>query len=132
MTSWAWKSRRRWKSWQHCADVIREEKGIENPWIHQGAIVSYWPMFFEETYAQTSGNDSIAKTEDWLSGNSSFVNDETIEAFAMIGDLFERNILTTDSLNTDETWHEGAVRPAGSSNVLWRFVGVCAHSSWKL
>ncbi len=88
---------------QHCADVIREEKGIENPWIHQGAIVSYWPMFFEETYAQTSGNDSIAKTEDWLSGNSSFVNDETIEAFAMIGDLFERNILTTDSLNTDET-----------------------------
>ena len=51
-------------------------------------------MFFEETYAQTSGNDSIAKAEDWLSGNSSFVNDETIEAFAMIGDLFERGILT--------------------------------------
>lgn len=27
---------------QHCADVIREEKGIANPWIHQGAILGYW------------------------------------------------------------------------------------------
>ena len=88
---------------QHCADVIREEKGIANPWIHQGAILGYWQMFFEETYAQTSHNESIAKAEDWLSGNSSFVNDETIEAFAMIGELFERGILTKDSLNTDDT-----------------------------
>ena len=88
---------------QHCADVIREEKGIVNPWIHQGAILGYWQMFFEETYAQTSHNKSIAKAEDWLSGNSSFVNDETIEAFAMIGELFERGILTKDSLNTDDT-----------------------------
>ncbi|MDD2503972.1 MAG: extracellular solute-binding protein, partial [Clostridia bacterium] len=87
----------------HCADVIKAEKGIKNPWIHQGAIVDYWQMWFAETYGQTSGNQSIAKMEDWLSGKSSFVNDETIAAFGKIREMFDKGILTTDSLDTDDT-----------------------------
>ncbi len=87
----------------HCADVIKEKKGIKNAWIHQGAIVDYWQMWFEEAYGQTSGHESIAKAEDWLSGNSSFVNDETVTAFAKIRELFDRGVLTSDSLDTDDT-----------------------------
>lgn len=87
----------------HCADVIREEKGIKNPWIHQGAIVDYWQMWFAETYGQTSGGDSIAKVESWLSGDKSFVNDETIAAFGKIREMFDKGVLTTDSLDTDDT-----------------------------
>lgn len=87
----------------HCADVIKAEKGIKNPWIHQGAIVDYWQMWFAEAYGQTSGRESIAKMEDWLSGKSSFVNDETIAAFGKIREMFDKGILTTDSLDTDDT-----------------------------
>jgi raffinose/stachyose/melibiose transport system substrate-binding protein len=85
------------------AEVIRNEKGIKNPWIHQGAIVDYWQMWFAETYGQTSGHQSISKVEDWLSGNSNFVNDETIAAFGKIREMFDKGILTTDSLDTDDT-----------------------------
>ena len=86
-----------------CADVIKEKKGIKNPWIHQGAVLGYWPMFFEEAYGQTSGHKSVDKVVDWLSGSASFVNDETVEAFAKIRELFDRGILSQDSLDTDET-----------------------------
>lgn len=85
------------------AEIIRKEKGIKNPWIHQGAIVDYWQMWFAETYGQTSGHKSISKVEDWLSGKTSFENDETIVAFGKIREMFEKEILTTDSLDTDDT-----------------------------
>lgn len=86
-----------------CANTIRAEKNIKNPWIHQGAIVDYWQMWFEETYGQETNHESVARIEDWLSGNSSFVNDETIAAFADIKSLFDAGVLTTDSLDTDDT-----------------------------
>lgn len=85
------------------ANVIKAEKGIKNPWIHQGAIVDYWQMWFAETYGQTSGHKSIVKIEDWLSGNKDFADDETIAAFGKIREMFDKGILTTDSLDTDDT-----------------------------
>lgn len=87
----------------NCANVIKEKKGIKNPWIHQGAIVDYWQMWFAETFGQVTYHDSVAKVEDWLSGKTSFVSDESITAFAKIRELFEKGVLTSDSFDTDDT-----------------------------
>jgi raffinose/stachyose/melibiose transport system substrate-binding protein len=85
------------------AKVITKKKGIRNPWIHQGALEGYWQMWFAESYGQTSGHKSVSNMESWLSGKRSFVDDETIAAFAKIRELFERGVLTQDSFDTDDT-----------------------------
>lgn len=83
------------------AAVLKDKAGIANPMIQCGKTEAQWPMWFHEAYNQISGNQSMAKIEDWLSGNSSFVNAETTAAFDVIKQYEELGIITTDSLDTD-------------------------------
>lgn len=82
------------------SETIRNEKGIL-PMIHQGAEPWYWPMWFFETFAQTSGNNSIQYTEDFLSGNRQFSSPEEQAAIEAIARFYQDGILTQDSLATD-------------------------------
>ncbi len=82
------------------ANVIKTEKNI-TPMIHHGQVTSFWPMLFMETYAQTSGNNSIENTVEFLSGNASFEGEAEAEAFNLVKSFFDEGILTSDSYNTD-------------------------------
>lgn len=82
------------------ASTIKEEKEIQ-PLIHQGKAPWYWPMWFFETFAQTSGNNSIQYTNDFLSGTRKFTSTEEIEALNKITQFYADGLLTQDTLDTD-------------------------------
>ena len=80
--------------------VIKEEKGI-TPILQQGSLAGYWPMWFMETYAQSSGHQSVENVEAFLSGDYDFTGEAEIQAFEMIKQFFDEGLIDTDSLNTD-------------------------------
>lgn len=82
------------------ASTISEAKGIQ-PLIHQGKAPWYWPMWFFETFAQTSGNKSIQYTNDFLSGTREFTSAEEIDALNKITQFYTDGLLTQDTLDTD-------------------------------
>lgn len=85
------------------AKVITENKPDVMPWVHQGKLQYMWPMWFMESFAQTSGNKSIQYTTDFLSGTRSFNSPEEIAAFEALKPFFDDGILTQASLDTDQT-----------------------------
>ncbi|MDO5684237.1 MAG: extracellular solute-binding protein, partial [Propionibacteriaceae bacterium] len=82
------------------SNTIKEKKGIKNPWIHQGSLVGYWPMWFQETYSQTTKHQQVERVEGWLSGKQSFVTPESVDALGLVHKFFEAGVLTRDSLDT--------------------------------
>jgi raffinose/stachyose/melibiose transport system substrate-binding protein len=82
------------------AKVIKEKKKIM-PMIHQGKEPWYWPMWYFETFAQTSGNRSLAYTSDFLSGKRKFDGAEEKAAINAIAQFYQDGILTQESMDTD-------------------------------
>ncbi|MEG1407311.1 MAG: ABC transporter substrate-binding protein, partial [Ruthenibacterium sp.] len=81
--------------------TIQEQKGI-TPMIHQGKVAGFWPMWFFETYAQTSGNKSVDNVKAFLSGEKEFAGDaEIIAAFDAVKKFWDDGLLTNSSLDTD-------------------------------
>ncbi|QRN82054.1 carbohydrate ABC transporter substrate-binding protein [Chloroflexota bacterium] len=111
------------------AKVIEEEKGII-PMIHDGKAPWFWPIWYFEAYAQTTGNTSIANIVEFLSGNKQFTGEAEMAAFDKIAQFYSDGILTQESLDTDSdakfavfaqekaamfyagTWHLSPVRAA--------------------
>lgn len=83
-------------------DTVKAEKGF-TALIHSGADWWWWPSFFFATFAQTTHNDSIHQIEEWLKGNRSMVEDDAIQAFQLILDMFNDGIMDADSLQHDGT-----------------------------
>jgi raffinose/stachyose/melibiose transport system substrate-binding protein len=82
------------------AKIIKEKKGID-PMIHQGKATFMWPMWFFETYAQTSQNQSVEKLQEALQGKRKFTDPEVVAAFAALAKFSKDGILNSDSLGTD-------------------------------
>ena len=107
--------------------IIKEKKGIQ-PVFFQGKVNLAWQMLLFVTYVQTSGNTSVAKVEEFLSGKRRFSTEIEKEAFLLVKKLFDDGIFTLDSLDTDSegmravfsqqkaamfyggTWEYGAVK----------------------
>lgn len=81
-------------------NTIQAEKNI-TPILQQGSLASYWPMWFMETYAQSTGNDSIANVQAFLDGDKTFTGESEIQAFEMLKQFFDEGLIDVDSLNTD-------------------------------
>lgn len=116
-------------------NTIATEKGI-TPMIHQGKVSAFWPMWFMETYAQTSGNKAVVNVNDFLSGSLKFGGDDAVvAAFDDIKKFWDDGILSTASLDTDGdgmrasfaagksalllggTWEYSALRAACSDDI---------------
>jgi raffinose/stachyose/melibiose transport system substrate-binding protein len=82
------------------AKTIKDKKGIQ-PLIHQGKATYYWPMWFMETYAQTTGNKSIDDINQFLSGTRKFTNPEEIAALNAIAQFYKDGLLNQSDLDTD-------------------------------
>lgn len=83
-------------------ETVKAEKGF-TALIHSGADWWWWPSFFFATFAQTTHNDSINQIEEWLRGNRSLVEDDAIQAFQLILDLFQDGVMDAASLQHDGT-----------------------------
>lgn len=71
------------------------------PMLHMGKMPMFWPMWFMETYAQSTENHSVDYIYDFLNGERTFTGEEEIEAFDLIKDFYDKGILTSESFDTD-------------------------------
>ena len=71
------------------------------PMIFRGKDETYWSNLFFYAFAQTTMNQPIEKTNDFLTGKRSFSSPEEIEAVNAVVSFFEDGILTSDSLDTN-------------------------------
>ena len=80
--------------------TISEKKGIV-PIMQQGQVATYWPMWFMETYAQSSGNKSVDNVISFMEGDRKFDGAEEIKAFEMLKQFTDDGLVGPDSFNTD-------------------------------
>lgn len=94
------------------------------PAIHQGKNAWMWPMWYFETFAQTSRNRSVEYTKMNLTGKRQFTSDADVEALAWIKRFFDDGILTSASMDTDQD----AMRAAFVSGKAAMYYG----GTWEL
>jgi len=82
------------------AKTIKEQKGIM-AMLHQGKASYMWPMWFFETYAQTTKNQSHERLAEFLKGERKFTNAEEVAAFEAIAKFVEAGVLAPESADTD-------------------------------
>ena len=81
----------------HIRDVLRKQ-GI-SVFTQAGKQILVWGVWFFLTYAQTSGNRSLAKTIDTLHGKRTFTDPEVVEALQLTFN-FGKDRLFTPGLNS--------------------------------
>lgn len=79
---------------------VIKSKGII-PMIFRGKEETYWSNLFFYTFAQTSMNNSIEYTNQFLMGERSFVNKEEKDAILAIKAFFDEGVMTSDSFDTN-------------------------------
>ncbi len=82
-------------------ETITSERPDAIPWLHQGKAPWMWPMMFFEAFAQTSGNNSLDYTFDFLAGDRQFTSEEEIAAFEALKNLYADGVLTQETFDTD-------------------------------
>lgn len=81
-------------------EVISENTDMI-PIIHQGKSPWYWGMWYFATFGQRSGNDSVALTEAFLSGERQFTSPEEIAALADLANFTADGLMDRGTLDTD-------------------------------
>ena len=71
------------------------------PLLHQGSNSVMWPMWYFETFSQTSG-DAVGKTQKNLEGTAKFTDAPDVEAFKLIKQWVDDGILSKDLLSVDQ------------------------------
>ncbi len=64
------------------AETLRQA-GV-SAFTHPGKVVYMWPVWFFTTFAQTSGNRSIERTTDILSGRGKFTDADVVEGLDLV------------------------------------------------
>ena len=82
------------------AAVPRLEAAGIIPLLHQGANSPLWPMWYFETFSQTT-EDVMGLATAQLDGEVPFNGPESVEAFALIRQWVDDGILSADSLAVD-------------------------------
>lgn len=82
---------------------LKENDPSMIPMMHMGKMPMFWPMWFMETYAQTSDGKSLENINEFLEGDRSFVGEEEQKAFDKIKAFLDEGLLTTESFDTDST-----------------------------
>jgi raffinose/stachyose/melibiose transport system substrate-binding protein len=91
-------------------DALRA-KGL-NTFTHPGKIVYMWPVWFFTTFAQTSGNKSIERTAEILSGKGKFTDPDVVEGLDLVfqfsrDKLFSPGVFGLDFANAQSEFQTG-------------------------
>ena len=63
---------------------------------HPGKNIYLWPVWFFTTFAQTTGNKSVERTADILSGKSKFTDDDVVHALDLLFKFGKDGLLGQD------------------------------------
>jgi raffinose/stachyose/melibiose transport system substrate-binding protein len=79
---------------------------------HPGKIIYMWPVWFFTTFAQTSGNRSIERTAEILSGKGKFTDPDVVEALDLVfqfsrDKLFSPGVFGLDFANAQSEFQTG-------------------------
>jgi|SRR5579859_616473 len=85
----------------HDAQVIKSKTNVQ-PVIEGGKDTWEWPMWYMATFAQTSGNKSVADTVSFLEGKQQFTAPASVAALTDIANFSKDGLLPQSSLATDE------------------------------
>jgi raffinose/stachyose/melibiose transport system substrate-binding protein len=107
----------------HDAQVIKSKTTVQ-PLIEGGNDTWEWPMWYMATYAQTSGNNSVADTENFLEGKLQFTSPQSVQALADIAEFSKDGLLPQSSMGTNEN---GAIAAFVQGKAAMMFDG-----SWDL
>jgi raffinose/stachyose/melibiose transport system substrate-binding protein len=91
-------------------DTLRA-KGF-SAFTHPGKIIYMWPVWFFTTFAQTSGNRSIERTIEILSGQGKFTDPDFVEALDLVfrfsrDKLFSPGVFGLDFANAQSEFQTG-------------------------
>jgi raffinose/stachyose/melibiose transport system substrate-binding protein len=106
----------------HVAAVIKAKTSVE-PVVEGGKDAWEWPMWYMNTFAQTSGNKSINDTIAVLDGKQQFTSPASVQAFQAVANFAKSGLLTSASLATDEN---GAIAAFVQQKAAMMFDGTWA------
>jgi ABC-type glycerol-3-phosphate transport system substrate-binding protein len=91
-------------------DALRS-KGL-SPFTHPGKVIYMWPVWFFTTFAQTTGNRSIERTTEILSGKGKFTDPDVVEALDLVfqfsrDKLFSPGVFGLDFANAQSEFQTG-------------------------
>jgi raffinose/stachyose/melibiose transport system substrate-binding protein len=91
-------------------DALRA-KGL-NAFTHPGKVIYMWPVWFFTTFAQTTGNRSIERTIEILSGKGKFTDPDFVEALDLVfqfsrDKLFSPGVFGLDFANAQSEFQTG-------------------------
>ncbi|HUA41743.1 MAG TPA: extracellular solute-binding protein [Streptosporangiaceae bacterium] len=107
----------------HDAQVIKAKTNVQ-PVVEGGNDTWEWPMWYMATYAQTSGNNSVADTVNFLEGKQQFTSPQSVQALADIAEFSKDGLLQQSSMGSNEN---GAVAAFVQGKAAMMFDG-----SWDL
>jgi raffinose/stachyose/melibiose transport system substrate-binding protein len=68
---------------------------------HPGKDLYLWPVWFFTTFAQTSGNSSLRRTAEILSGKGKFSDDDVVKGLSLIFQFGQDGLLTQEIFSMD-------------------------------
>ena len=91
-------------------DALRA-KGL-SAFTHPGKVIYMWPVWFFTTFAQTTGNRSIQRTIEILSGKGKFTDPDFVEALDLVfqfsrDKLFSPGVFGLDFANAQSEFQTG-------------------------
>jgi raffinose/stachyose/melibiose transport system substrate-binding protein len=72
------------------------------PLVEAGKDTWEWPMWYMSTFAQRSGNKSVAAVQQILEGRSKFTRPDSVAAFGDIAQFAKDGLLNQTAFDTDE------------------------------
>ena len=106
----------------HVASVIKAKTSVQ-PVVEGGKDTWEWPMWYMNTFAQTSGNKSVNDTIAVLDGKQQFTSPASVQAFQAVANFARSGLLTSSSLATDEN---GAIAAFVQQKAAMMFDGTWA------
>jgi len=104
------------------ASVIKAKTSVQ-PVVEGGKDTWEWPMWYMNTFAQTSGNKSVNDTIAVLDGKQQFTSPASVQAFQAVANFARSGLLSSSSLATDEN---GAIAAFVQQKAAMMFDGTWA------
>lgn len=89
------------------ANTIKQKTNVQ-PVTEGGKDSWEWPMWYMQTFAQTSGNKSIPQTKAFLEGKAKFTDPAEVAALAKVAQFGASGLLTQNDLATTDAGAQAA------------------------
>jgi len=96
-------------------DALRA-KGF-SAFTHPGKVIYMWPVWFFTTFAQTTGNRSIERTIEILSGKGKFTDPDVVEALDLVFRFSRDKLFSPGYLDWISRTHKASSKPEKPASI---------------